>query len=85
MRYTMESAIVTVLVEVLPLPRRQIFPAIWDAQQILGQVFLRHESNPLRWISDDELKLVPVRVALGKSQYVKGSRLTTLRRCAFAL
>ena len=84
MRYTMESAIVTVLVEVLALPRRQIFLAIWDAQ-IFGQVFLRHESNPLRWISDDELKLVPVRVALGKSQYVKGSRLTTLLRCAFAL
>jgi hypothetical protein len=58
MRYAMEPAIVAVLVEMLPLPRRQIFPAIWNAQ-ILWQVFLRHKSNPLRWISDDELKLVP--------------------------
>ena len=63
----MESAIVTVLVEVLPLPRRQIFPAIWDAQ-ILGQVFLRHESNPLRWISDDELKFVPDNSSAGGSR-----------------
>ena len=54
----MESAIVTVLLEVLPLSRRQTFPAIWDAQ-ILGQVLLHHKSNPLRWISDDKLKLVP--------------------------
>ena len=63
----MESAIVTVLVEVLPLPRRQIFPAIWDAQ-ILGQGFLRHESNPLRWISDDEHKLVPDNSIAGGSR-----------------
>jgi hypothetical protein len=75
MRYTMESAIVTVLVEVLALPRRQIFLAIWDAQ-IFGQVFLRHESYPLRWISDDSsnsFQIIPVQVALGNSQYVKGS------------
>ena len=63
----MESATVAVLVEVLPLPRRQIFPVIWDAE-ILGQVFLRHKSNPLRWISDDELKLVPDNSIAGGSR-----------------
>ena len=60
----------------------------YEMHRFLGKFFFT--TSPIPFVrslitSSNSFQIIPLRLALGNSKYVKGSRLTALRRCAFAL